>query len=137
MSVQCDTVASQKFTCPVVTADVPALTVAVNVITEPDATVVTELPADVTPKVVVVVSGPPKPKAAIGTKANPNTTGKVETGCRLEATRRQMNAKVAWRARVIKVIRALAVCERTPETKERLQIGKRYISLTSRNAGEL
>ena len=41
MSMQYASVASQKFTCPVVKDVVPAVTVAVSVTTVPDVTVVT------------------------------------------------------------------------------------------------
>ena len=54
MSVQYDADASQKFTCPGVTAALPASTVAANVIGLPEDTVFTVLPPDVTPRVVVV-----------------------------------------------------------------------------------
>jgi hypothetical protein len=54
MSVQYSAVASQKFTSPVVTGVVPAITVAVSVTTAPDATVVTALPLLFTASVVVV-----------------------------------------------------------------------------------
>jgi hypothetical protein len=54
MSVQYVTVASQKFTCPIVSAVVPALTDAVSDTTLPEATVVTELPPEVTARLVVV-----------------------------------------------------------------------------------
>jgi hypothetical protein len=57
MSVQCAADASQKFTCPVVTAVVPVFTVAVSVTTLLDATVVTVLPPDATARVVVVAAG--------------------------------------------------------------------------------
>ena len=56
MSVQWVAVASQKFTCPGVTGLLPAVTVAVSVTTLPDVTVVTELPPEVTARVVVVVA---------------------------------------------------------------------------------
>jgi hypothetical protein len=54
MSAQYFAVASQKLTCPVVTAVLPALTVAVSVTMLPDATVVTVFPPDVNARVVVV-----------------------------------------------------------------------------------
>jgi hypothetical protein len=54
MSSQYVAVASQKFTRPGVTGVEPATTVAVSVTTAPEATVVTALPPDVTPRVVVV-----------------------------------------------------------------------------------
>jgi hypothetical protein len=54
MSVQYFAVASQKLTCPVVTAVLPAFTVAVSVTTLPDVTVATVVPPDVTARVVVV-----------------------------------------------------------------------------------
>ena len=54
MSVQYFAVASQKFTCPVVTAVDPAVTVAVSVTTVPEVTVVTGPDAEVTTSVVVV-----------------------------------------------------------------------------------
>ena len=53
MSVQYGADASQKVTCPGVTAVLPAVTVAVNVIALPEVTVVTVLAPDVTPSVVV------------------------------------------------------------------------------------
>jgi hypothetical protein len=56
MSVQYAAVASQKFTCPVVTKGVPAFTVAVNVTTLPEATVVTTLPPEVAARVVTVAA---------------------------------------------------------------------------------
>jgi hypothetical protein len=56
MSVQYDADASQKLTWPGVTAVLPSLTVAVNVIALPEVTVVTVLPPDVTPSVVVVAT---------------------------------------------------------------------------------
>jgi hypothetical protein len=46
--------ASQKFTCPVVTAVPPTCTVAVSVTTLPEATVVTAPPPEVTVRVVAV-----------------------------------------------------------------------------------
>ena len=57
MSVQYVAVASQNFTCPIVAGVVPAITVAVNVTTLPDSTVVTAPPPDVTARVVVVAAG--------------------------------------------------------------------------------
>ena len=57
MSVQDFAVASQKFTCPTVTAVPAAVTVAVSVTTLPDVTIVTALPPDVTAIVVVVAPG--------------------------------------------------------------------------------
>jgi hypothetical protein len=53
--VQYVAAASQKFTCPLVTAAAPVFTVAVNVITLPDSTVVTVPPPDVATRVVVSV----------------------------------------------------------------------------------
>ena len=49
-------VATQKFTCPGVTAAPPAMTVAVSVIKVPGMTVVTTLPPDVIASVVVVAT---------------------------------------------------------------------------------
>jgi hypothetical protein len=49
--------ASQKFTCPAVSAVLPAMTVAVSVTTLPAGTEVTGLPADVITSVVVVAAG--------------------------------------------------------------------------------
>src|ERR1035437_7010388 len=54
MSVQYVNAASQKFTCPVVTATLPALTVAVSVSTLPVLSVVTAAAPDVSASVVVV-----------------------------------------------------------------------------------
>jgi hypothetical protein len=56
--VQYFAVASQKFTCPTVTAAPPAVTVAVSVTTVFDVTDVTALPPLVTASVVAVVAGP-------------------------------------------------------------------------------
>jgi len=56
ISVQLLAVASQKFTCPTVTADVPAITAAVNVTGLPAATVVTGLPSAVNVSDVVVAT---------------------------------------------------------------------------------
>jgi len=55
--------ASQKFTCPVVSAALPAFTVAVSVTTVFAATVVTALPPLVTVSVVVLRQGRPRPRA--------------------------------------------------------------------------
>ena len=55
MSVQYFAEASQKFTCPLVKAVPDAFTVAVNVITLPEATVVTCVAFEVTARVVTVV----------------------------------------------------------------------------------
>ena len=54
MSVQWETDASQNLTCPVVTAEVPASTVAFSVVTVPDATVLTVPSLDETARFVVV-----------------------------------------------------------------------------------
>jgi hypothetical protein len=59
MSSQWGAVASQNFTCPVVTGVVPATTVAVSVTTVPLATVVTALPLLATASVVVVATAEP------------------------------------------------------------------------------
>jgi hypothetical protein len=58
-------VASQKFTCPVVTFVEPEVTVAVRVTTLPDATVVTVLPPELIARVVVVAA----PAAALPAQA--------------------------------------------------------------------
>ncbi|MFP5207849.1 MAG: hypothetical protein ACLGRW_01020 [Acidobacteriota bacterium] len=54
MSVQYFADASQNFTCPTVTAALPAFTVALSVTTLPEATVVTVVPPDVKASVTVV-----------------------------------------------------------------------------------
>jgi hypothetical protein len=54
MSVQYVALASQKATCPGVTAVAAAVTVAVRVTAVPEPTVVTAAPADVIARVVVV-----------------------------------------------------------------------------------
>jgi hypothetical protein len=54
MSVQVVADASQKFTCPGLTAVPPAFTCAVSVTALPAATEVTELPPEVMPMVVLV-----------------------------------------------------------------------------------
>ena len=64
MSVQYVAAASQNFTCPIVAGVVPANTVAVNVTTLPDATVVTAPPPDVTARVVVVAAGAAQARTA-------------------------------------------------------------------------
>ena len=56
--------ASQNFTCPVVTGAVPPFTVAVSVITPPDAIVDAALPPDVMAKVAVVAVGAAQPPSA-------------------------------------------------------------------------
>jgi hypothetical protein len=56
MSEHAFAVASQKFTCPGLTAEPPAWTVAVSVITVPGATTFTATPPAVTANVVVVAA---------------------------------------------------------------------------------
>jgi hypothetical protein len=75
MSVQYVAAASQKVTCPMVTGVVPAVTVAVSVTTLPEEIVVTALPAEVTPRVVVVTTE----LAAAGSAANSNVANRTCT----------------------------------------------------------
>jgi hypothetical protein len=58
MSVQCCAEASQKFTCPALIVPEAGVTVAVNVTTVPEATLVTEVEPEVSASTVVVLTFP-------------------------------------------------------------------------------
>src|ERR1700722_580219 len=81
MSVQDAPVASQKFTCPRVSALAPACTVAVNVTTVPPATEDTAFPPEVRERVVAVAwdaqagRGPHQARHAIASAQRNKTSG--------------------------------------------------------------
>ena len=86
MSVQWAAAALQKFTWPTVNAVLPETTVAVSVITLPETTADTALPADVTASVVVVAGGLAKasgvlPHRKMQTSAAMGTNGRAHRKC--------------------------------------------------------